>query len=54
MDIKSIAIFSDADARAPHVTAADVALPLIGKTVSDTYLMVLGFWTLQSKLALML
>ncbi|KUM63049.1 hypothetical protein ACN42_g4045 [Penicillium freii] len=38
MKISSVAIYSSADARAPHVTAADVALPLPGNTVSDTYL----------------
>ncbi|KGO56906.1 Urea carboxylase [Penicillium expansum] len=38
MKILSVAIYSSADARAPHVTAADVALPLVGSTVSDTYL----------------
>ncbi|KAJ5653848.1 Urea carboxylase [Penicillium lividum] len=38
MKILSVAIFSGADARAPHVTAADVALPLVGNTVSETYL----------------
>lgn len=36
--ISSVAIYSSADARSPHVTAADVALPLAGNTVSDTYL----------------
>ncbi|KAJ6030275.1 uncharacterized protein N7446_000663 [Penicillium canescens] len=38
MKISSVAIYSSADARAPHVAAADVALPLAGNTVSDTYL----------------
>ena len=38
MEILSVAIYSSADARAPHITAADVALPLAGNTVSDTYL----------------
>ncbi|KAJ5417622.1 uncharacterized protein N7487_001172 [Penicillium crustosum] len=38
MKISSVAIYSSADARSPHVTAADVALPLAGNTVSDTYL----------------
>ncbi|KAJ5958632.1 Urea carboxylase [Penicillium vulpinum] len=38
MKISSISIYSSADARAPHVTAADLALPLVGNTVSDTYL----------------
>lgn len=38
MGILSFAIYSSADARAPHVTQADVALPLVGNTVSDTYL----------------
>lgn len=38
MKISSVAIYSSADARAPHVTTADDAFPLIGNTVSDTYL----------------
>lgn len=38
MGISSVAIYSSADARAPHVTAADVAMPLVGDTVSETYL----------------
>ncbi|CAG7920905.1 unnamed protein product [Penicillium olsonii] len=38
MSISSVAIYSEADARAPHVTAASVALPLVGDTVSETYL----------------
>ncbi|KAL4932812.1 carbamoyl-phosphate synthase L chain, ATP binding domain-containing protein [Aspergillus undulatus] len=31
-------IFSAADAHTPHVTTADIALPLVGNTVADTYL----------------
>ncbi|KAJ5266602.1 Urea carboxylase [Penicillium angulare] len=38
MGILSVAIYSSVDARAPHVTQANVALPLVGDTVSDTYL----------------
>ncbi|KAJ5657584.1 Urea carboxylase [Penicillium longicatenatum] len=38
MGIQSIAIYSSADARAPHITEADIALFLVGNTVSDTYL----------------
>ncbi|KAL4886986.1 urea carboxylase [Aspergillus karnatakaensis] len=38
MGIQAIAIYSDADANTPHVTAADVALPLAGHTVADTFL----------------
>ncbi|KAF2012988.1 urea amidolyase [Aaosphaeria arxii CBS 175.79] len=38
MNISSVSIYSSADARAPHVTAADTAFPLTGDTVSDTYL----------------
>ncbi|KAJ5167414.1 Urea carboxylase [Penicillium canariense] len=38
MEISSVAIYSSADARAPHVTAADVAMRLVGNTVADTYL----------------
>ncbi|CAI7672942.1 unnamed protein product [Penicillium pancosmium] len=38
MNISSVAIYSSADACTPHVTAADVAIPLVGNTVSDTYL----------------
>ncbi|KAJ5126591.1 Urea carboxylase [Penicillium atrosanguineum] len=38
MKISSVAIYSSTDARAPHVTTADVALPLIGNKVSETYL----------------
>ncbi|KAL4873030.1 hypothetical protein BDV12DRAFT_182654 [Aspergillus spectabilis] len=38
MKIQAIAIYSDADAHTPHVTTADIALPLVGNTVGDTYL----------------
>ena len=38
MKISSVAIYSSTDARAPHVMTADDAFPLIGNTVSDTYL----------------
>ncbi|KAJ0426329.1 urea carboxylase [Aspergillus carlsbadensis] len=38
MKIQAISIYSEADARSPHVTTADIALPLVGNTVADTYL----------------
>ncbi|KAL2822005.1 urea carboxylase [Aspergillus granulosus] len=38
MKIQAISIYSEADARSPHVTRADIALPLVGNTVADTYL----------------
>ncbi|KAL4970889.1 urea carboxylase [Aspergillus stella-maris] len=38
MNIQAIAIYSAADAHTPHVKTADIALPLVGNTVSDTYL----------------
>lgn len=38
MKLSSVAIYSAEDARALHVSAADVSLPLIGSTVSETYL----------------
>ncbi|KAJ5320316.1 Urea carboxylase [Penicillium antarcticum] len=38
MKISSVAIYSSDDARAPHVAAAEVALPLVGNTISETYL----------------
>ncbi|KAJ5747763.1 uncharacterized protein N7511_009459 [Penicillium nucicola] len=38
MGISSVAIYSSSDARAPHVIAANEALPLVGNTVSETYL----------------
>ncbi|KAL2857983.1 urea carboxylase [Aspergillus pseudoustus] len=38
MKIQAISIYSEADTSAPHVTTADVALPLVGDTVADTYL----------------
>ncbi|KAH7367204.1 urea amidolyase [Plectosphaerella cucumerina] len=36
--IKAISIYSEADASAPHVHDADVALALVGSSVSETYL----------------
>ncbi|KAL4937275.1 hypothetical protein BDV06DRAFT_203267 [Aspergillus oleicola] len=38
MNIQAIAIYSAADAHTPHVRTADIALPLVGNTVADTYL----------------
>ncbi|KAL3464937.1 urea carboxylase [Aspergillus heterothallicus] len=38
MKIQAISIYSEVDARSPHVTTADIALPLKGSTVADTYL----------------
>ncbi|KAI7916837.1 urea amidolyase [Pyricularia oryzae] len=38
MGIRSIAIYSTPDAAAEHVQIADVAWPLVGDTVSETYL----------------
>lgn len=38
MNIETVAIYSDADAHAPHVRDADIALRLDGNTVADTYL----------------
>ncbi|KAH7324688.1 urea carboxylase [Stachybotrys elegans] len=38
MGIKSIAIYSTLDAAAEHVRIADIAFPLTGKTVGETYL----------------
>ncbi|THC99590.1 hypothetical protein EYZ11_000959 [Aspergillus tanneri] len=38
MDLVSVAIYATADSCSPHVTAADIALPLEGHTVAETYL----------------
>src|SRR5687767_1004158 len=38
LGIESVAVHSDADARAPHVLAADVACALGGDTAAATYL----------------
>ncbi|KAL4785240.1 urea carboxylase [Aspergillus varians] len=38
MKVQAISIYSAADAHTPHVTTADIALPLAGNTVADTYL----------------
>ncbi len=38
MGIESVAIYSDVDARSPHVLAADIAVNLKGETPSETYL----------------
>ncbi|KAH6896755.1 hypothetical protein B0T10DRAFT_506149 [Thelonectria olida] len=38
MGLQAVAIFSEADASAPHVSNADVALRLEGRSVSETYL----------------
>jgi len=38
MDIRTIALYSDADAEAPHVREADEAVRLPGVTPADTYL----------------
>ena len=38
MDIATVAVFSDADADAPFVRAADEAVALPGSTPADTYL----------------
>ena len=38
MDIATVAVFSDADAGAPYVRAADEAVPLPGNAPADTYL----------------
>lgn len=38
MGVKSIAVYSRADAAAEHVRTADAAWPLAGETVSETYL----------------
>jgi urea carboxylase / allophanate hydrolase len=36
--VKSVAIYSQSDAAAEHVRLADIACPLVGETVSETYL----------------
>jgi propionyl-CoA carboxylase alpha chain len=38
MGIRTVAVFSDADAEAPHVAQADAAVRLPGVTATDTYL----------------
>src|SRR2546428_622784 len=38
LDIQTIAVFSDADAKAPHVAAADHAVPLGPPQASESYL----------------
>jgi acyl-CoA carboxylase subunit alpha len=38
LDIATVAVFSDADAGAPYVRAADEAVPLPGNAPADTYL----------------
>jgi acetyl/propionyl-CoA carboxylase alpha subunit len=38
LGIPTVAVFSDADAGAPHVTAADEAVRLPGRAAADTYL----------------
>ncbi len=38
MGIRTVAVFSDADAEAPHVTQADLAVRLPGASATDTYL----------------
>jgi acetyl/propionyl-CoA carboxylase alpha subunit len=38
MGIRTVAVFSDADAEAPHVAQADVAVRLPGVSAADTYL----------------
>ncbi|MEZ5209037.1 MAG: biotin carboxylase N-terminal domain-containing protein [Acidimicrobiales bacterium] len=38
MGIRTVAVYADADRTAPHVREADVAVPLRGDTVADTYL----------------
>jgi propionyl-CoA carboxylase alpha chain len=40
MGISTVAVFSDADAHAPHVTEADLAVRLPGTTPAETYLRV--------------
>lgn len=37
MNIRSIAIYSDADEHAPHARLADQAYPLHGNAAQDTY-----------------
>ncbi len=38
MGIQTVAVYADSDAGAPHVTGADWAVPLVGRTAADTYL----------------
>ncbi|HQY97519.1 MAG TPA: biotin carboxylase N-terminal domain-containing protein, partial [Phycicoccus sp.] len=38
LGLRTVAVFSDADATAPHVTEADVAVRLPGTAATDTYL----------------
>ncbi|WP_246797195.1 urea carboxylase [Burkholderia perseverans] len=38
MDVRSVAVYSDADRNSLHVTAADVAVPLGGNTAAESYL----------------
>ncbi|WP_175836120.1 urea carboxylase [Burkholderia multivorans] len=38
MNIRSVAVYSDADRNSQHVTAADVAVPLGGNTAAESYL----------------
>ncbi len=38
MGISTVAVYSESDARAPFVTEADLAIPLTGRTSTETYL----------------
>ncbi|MFA5520858.1 MAG: acetyl/propionyl/methylcrotonyl-CoA carboxylase subunit alpha [Castellaniella sp.] len=38
MGLKTIAVYSDADANAPHVAACDIAVPIGGAAASESYL----------------
>jgi urea carboxylase len=38
MNVRSVAVYSDADRNSLHVTAADVAVPLGGNTAAESYL----------------
>lgn len=38
LKIKTVAVYSDPDKYSPHVTDADIALPLHGSTAAETYL----------------
>ena len=40
LDVESVAVYSDADARAPHVAAADRALRIGAAPAADSYLSV--------------
>lgn len=40
LGITSVAVYSDADRNAPHVTDADIAIALDGEKASDSYLMI--------------